>query len=374
MSIGHISIRGEIVNDQSEMASLFGFISLSNVLSQIQSQSNSDEYKVHVHSVGGSVTEGFAIYEALKATGKKITTINEGIAHSISSIIMMAGSSRQTYRTSTMVVHNESGEVQGSADDLEVAAKVYRQYRDKIINIYIENGVKLKHDEIQAIMDKGLPMSSDEAKEYGFITEVLENQKAVAKFTSNIVNSNDNKKQKMSKKENDFLSNLKGLLGIADKEVKKEVKNIKVSTAELGELDFYELEKGATPSVGDKARFESKDAQGDVLLQDGTTYVFEKGELTEIKEKEVEAEAENEAETLKARIAELEGQLTNSKEELVTNKKELETVNETITNLKNLVSKNVVTTVNTEVKKEPTKKEGFDFSETFKTIKNKQKK
>ena len=88
------------------------------------------------------------------------------------------------------------------------------------------------------------------------------------------------------------------------------IKNKKVFDAEQREVDFYELEEDEPIEVGANATIDGEPADGSIVMENGDTYVFTAGVLSEIIEKDAEdpnaAEGENEVEALKAKIAELE--------------------------------------------------------------------
>jgi len=88
------------------------------------------------------------------------------------------------------------------------------------------------------------------------------------------------------------------------------ISNKKVFDAEQREVDFYELEEDEPIEVGANATIDGEPADGSIVMENGDTYVFTAGVLSEIIEKDAEdpnaAEGENEVEALKAKIAELE--------------------------------------------------------------------
>ncbi len=362
MDIGHIYIYGEIANCQDESANDWGVVSLKSVVKSINSQKQAKEFIVHIHSIGGDVSEGFAIYDALRATGKKITTINEGVCYSIATVIYMAGSTRIANENSSFVIHNEFGSIDGNAEQIAQFATELKHYREKIVQIYIDNGVNKTNDELKAIMLEDRVMTVEEAIELNFATEIKSTIKAVAKFNNSLIN-----KKGMSKKtEKNILNEIASLLGMA-----KGVKNLKVTDANQVEIDFYDLKDGDVIAIGAKANVDSTPADGEYLMQTGETYVFVSGELTEIKEVQADevVALQNKVKELEATIAEQQTTVENKKVKAKQLKKELKETNEVLTNLKNIVSKNSLSTKNKKNKKEPKKKES-SFMESLNEIKN----
>lgn len=108
--------------------------------------------------------------------------------------------------------------------------------------------------------------------------------------------------------------------------------NLTLFTADQNEVDFYELEDGDEPQVGDKATIDGQPAGGEVVMADGATLVFEAGTLTEI----ISAEGadgtveEQVADIVEDVVAELTGQL----QEVIADNKKLK---ESLKALKNKI-------------------------------------
>ena len=338
--IGHIQLYGEFINEQHEDAGKYGFITLSNVMKQITAQPNATEYEVHIHSIGGDVEEGLAIYNALLSTGKKITTINDGVCYSIATIPYMAGSVRKSNNNAKFRIHNAWGFAMGDAKELRERADEFDLAVKEIINIYIKNGVNKTIEELEAILSEDRQMETSEAKKINLVTEVTEPLKAVAKF--NQKREINSKKNKMGKKNKTLFDKFQAWLKDNDETSKK---NLIVKTADQTEIDFYELKDDATPKIGDKAKIDGESAKGSHVLQDKTTYIFIDGELTEIKEDE----SNDEIEALQAKIDALEAdkialqnKVDKNKDKYVRKKTELKEVQEKFDSLKNLFSDVIV--------------------------------
>lgn len=132
---------------------------------------------VHINSVGGNVYEGIAIHNALKNYGD-VNTYNDGLAASISSVIMLAGKNRFFNNGSQLMVHGVSGglSVYGSKHDIKDAAENYiaaiEACEDSILNIY-ETGTNLSRDELINMMSKDTYLSPDNALAKGFCTHII---------------------------------------------------------------------------------------------------------------------------------------------------------------------------------------------------------
>ena len=124
MKVAHINIIGEIWN---------GGVSLENVKNAINANADAEQIHVHIHSGGGEVIEGFAIYDALKGSGKIVHTFVEGLSGSIASVIMMAGTERHATPNSQIFIHNPFGMAGGDAEQVQQYADELKKWETKIL-------------------------------------------------------------------------------------------------------------------------------------------------------------------------------------------------------------------------------------------------
>lgn len=296
--IGHIYVYGEI----SEYAQS----SLQNVVNQIQSQAKAESYEVHIHSPGGDVMEGFAIFDALRSTGKQITTKIEGLCASIATVVAMAGDKREMTENSEFLIHNPWGMTIGDSKEVSKYAGELEKIENKLVDFY-KRYTNLEEQVIRDYMNNETLFSSAEAKEYGFVDTIITTIKAVAYL----------KEKEMKKEEVENLIEEK-TTGFLDK-IKAMFQPkalIELVDASGMILIFPDVEQGVNPQVGDKAV--QKDEQGNespangaYTMPDGMVYVFDGGVVTEIQEPEQAPDmealtAENEA--LRKEIEELRAQ------------------------------------------------------------------
>ena len=124
---------------------------------------------VRINSYGGEVAEGIAIYNALKAHPARVTTVCDGFACSVASVIFMAGDERVMNEASLLMIHNAwtfaSGDANGlrkQADDLDVITSLSK-------SIYLA-ATDLDEDELTEWMDRETFIDVDTAYEHGFCT------------------------------------------------------------------------------------------------------------------------------------------------------------------------------------------------------------
>src|SRR3954466_2770789 len=99
-------------------AGIGGFgVTASHFLSQIRAL-KVETLNVHINSQGGSVFEGFAIYNGLKTHPAKVIIHVDALAASIASVIAMAGEEIVMAENAMMMIHRPSAGVEGSAEDI----------------------------------------------------------------------------------------------------------------------------------------------------------------------------------------------------------------------------------------------------------------
>lgn len=138
---------------------------------------------VRLNTPGGSVFDGLAIATHLRARGN-VTTMIDGIAASIGSIIYIAGSRRIMAPGTLLMIHNPSSGAWGNADDLRSEAGVLDVIAGEMAKIYAEaSGGKLDEKQCLAMMDAETWLTPEQAVEYGFCHEIAGTAQAFAKLT-----------------------------------------------------------------------------------------------------------------------------------------------------------------------------------------------
>lgn len=127
---------------------------------------------VRINSPGGSIFDGIAILNGLRGHNAKVTTVVDGVAASIASVIAMGGDEIVMNKNSQMMIHNAWDLVVGNADDLQKAADRLRQFSGNIASVYAERAGGSVAD-WQALMDAETWYTADEAVAAGLADLVL---------------------------------------------------------------------------------------------------------------------------------------------------------------------------------------------------------
>lgn len=181
----HIYAYGDIENIQASDISEWGIVSLKDITDKINSNPDAEEIILHIHSRGGDVNEGFAIHDALVSSGKKIITIVEGLCASIATVIALAAKpeDRKMTENSTYFIHNPWNFAIGDAEEMRRNADVLDEAENKLADFY-QKKTKADISVIRDYMKSETSFTAEQAKEFGFISEVVQttNAKIYAKI------------------------------------------------------------------------------------------------------------------------------------------------------------------------------------------------
>jgi ATP-dependent Clp protease protease subunit len=130
---------------------------------------------LYINSPGGSITAGMAIYDTMQYISCDVATYCVGQAASMGAILLTAGAAgkRNSLPNSRIMIHQPLAGMEGTATELEIHAKEVIRIKHRM------NEILLKHTgqtltKIQDDTDRDNFMSSEEAKSYGLIDNVLE--------------------------------------------------------------------------------------------------------------------------------------------------------------------------------------------------------
>lgn len=145
----------------------------AGVREQLSVAGEEEELLVRINSAGGFVTEGMAIYAALRRHKGKTVAVVEGIAASMASVILQAADERRVCKGSFVMIHNPWAGVTGDADELRKQAELLDKMTNELLDIY-ESRCKGKTDrkKLAKLMEEETYMTAEEAVEYGLADSV----------------------------------------------------------------------------------------------------------------------------------------------------------------------------------------------------------
>jgi ATP-dependent Clp endopeptidase proteolytic subunit ClpP len=314
MEIYNLLINKDIGTDKGE-------ISAEYVRNQIDSAKkiNAGEIKLIINSRGGSVYEGFSIYNDLKDAGIKVTAYIHGFCGSIATLIASASEYVEMSETAQYMIHNASGGAQGTASEIESTAEALKQI-DTILAQNYSKKTKKSIEDIKVLMDKTTYMTPQEAKSLGFVDAVRMPVAAFGNFNPNIKMKKENNKGFNAKLASAFKAIEEALTGA-------EPKNFVEPLAD-GMTIVYgdgELEVGKEAYL-DEAMTEHA-PEGEHALAAGKIIVVDAaGVIIEIRDIEAAATEPTEPTEAEAKVAELTAQVDALVAEITALKEEKEIV------------------------------------------------
>jgi ATP-dependent Clp protease protease subunit len=136
------------------------------------------DIKMHINSPGGSVLHGLGIVDLMRYINSDIETINVGLAASMGSILLSSGTKgkRSSLNFSKVMIHQVSSGAQGHVEDNRISQMESEKYNYILFKMLAQNsGRSFDYVLDAARRDKWL--SAYEALEFGFIDEVITNEK-----------------------------------------------------------------------------------------------------------------------------------------------------------------------------------------------------
>jgi ATP-dependent Clp endopeptidase proteolytic subunit ClpP len=137
------------------------------------------DISLRLHTPGGSVFDGNAIYNALKNHAGKVTTSIDGWALSIGSLIALAGDTVKMAENALYMIHNPWGLMAGDAEEMRKTADLLDKIKATMAKTYAEKSGK-DIGTIDAWMNEETYFTAQEAKDAGFCDEIGDEMKLAA--------------------------------------------------------------------------------------------------------------------------------------------------------------------------------------------------
>jgi ATP-dependent Clp protease protease subunit len=143
-------------------------------LLHLESEDPDKDIALYINSPGGVISSFFAIYDTIQHIKPDVSTFCMGQAASASAVLMAAGAPGKRFALphSRIMLHQPHGGVEGQVTDIEIQAKEIVRLRVELNQVLVDHtGQTLER--IEEDTERDFWMTSDEAKEYGVIDEVL---------------------------------------------------------------------------------------------------------------------------------------------------------------------------------------------------------
>jgi ATP-dependent Clp protease, protease subunit len=132
------------------------------------------DIQIYLNTPGGSVYAGLGIYDTMQYIAPDVATICTGIAASMGAVLLCAGKEgkRTALKHSRILIHQPMGGAEGQASDIEITAREIQKIKKELYEIIAKHS-KQDYEKIWQDSDRDYWMTSEEARDYGMIDEVL---------------------------------------------------------------------------------------------------------------------------------------------------------------------------------------------------------
>jgi ATP-dependent Clp protease protease subunit len=150
----------------------------------LQMEDSKKDISLYIHSPGGYVTAGMAIYDTMQFMTCDVATYCIGMAASMGAVLLAAGTrgKRFSLPNSRIMIHQPSGGARGQASDISIQAKEILRLK-KNLNEIMSFHTGQPVDQIDRDMERDNYMSADAAKAYGIVDEVVKSRREIAAIT-----------------------------------------------------------------------------------------------------------------------------------------------------------------------------------------------
>jgi ATP-dependent Clp protease protease subunit len=138
----------------------------------------SDDITMHIDSPGGSVKSGLSMVDVMEYINADIRTINTGMAASMGSVLLGAGTKgkRMSLRHSTVMIHQSSGSFSGNVQDAEIDWKNWQQVNHELF-VLLGSYCGKDPDVVKRDAVRDFWLTAEAAVEYGIVDEIIKKSK-----------------------------------------------------------------------------------------------------------------------------------------------------------------------------------------------------
>lgn len=133
--------------------------------------------QLHIHSPGGEVYSGLAIYDTIQAVNAPVHTTAVGLTASFGTVVLVAGEKDHRYALPNATIHMHqplmSGSMHGQASDLVIQANEIQRLKQRLLDIFVHHTGQPR-DVIERDGDRDMYFNAAQAVQYGIVDAVLE--------------------------------------------------------------------------------------------------------------------------------------------------------------------------------------------------------
>ncbi|KAG2212427.1 hypothetical protein INT46_009118 [Mucor plumbeus] len=142
----------------------------------LEAESTEKQINLYINSPGGSVTAGMAIYDTMQYIQSPVSTLCNGQACSMGSLLLAAGEPGKRYAlpNASIMIHQPSGGAAGQASDIAIHAREILRVRERLNRIYQKHTGIRDLETIEKMVERDYFMTAEEAMNFGLVDKVLE--------------------------------------------------------------------------------------------------------------------------------------------------------------------------------------------------------
>lgn len=140
----------------------------------LEAEDSEKDIFIYINSPGGVITSGLAIYDTIKYIKPSVSTICLGQAASMGAVLLACGTKGKRFAVpnARIMIHQPLGGFQGQARDIEIQAREILRLK-QVLNEILADATGKSIKQLENDSDRDFFMSSEEAKAYGLIDEVI---------------------------------------------------------------------------------------------------------------------------------------------------------------------------------------------------------
>jgi ATP-dependent Clp protease, proteolytic subunit ClpP len=149
-------------------------------LLHLEGQDASKDISLYINSPGGSVTDGFAIYDTMQYIKCDVSTICMGLAASMGAFLLAAGAKGKRFAlpNSEIMIHQPLGKIQGQATDMRIHTENILKTKERL-NKILSDRTGQPLEKIETDTERDNFMLATEALEYGLIDKVIDKRSEI---------------------------------------------------------------------------------------------------------------------------------------------------------------------------------------------------
>ena len=186
-NILNMYVYGDIVTDGSWFWGSEDDVITREFIKDLNNHPNAKRINVYINSGGGEVFAAVAIAQQLQKHKAEVHTYVDGMAASAATIIAMAGDVRHMSRSSLYMIHLPSSSVRGNKHDMAKGIEVLEKV-EEVIKMTYATKCKVEDEKLTELLDHETWLTANEALEYGFIDDILEDQDNIENLIRDIQN------------------------------------------------------------------------------------------------------------------------------------------------------------------------------------------